>query len=213
MHKKRYFNIILQLQKVLFILITFCNCNLDIYTNKLINTDLQKLKSLTNLNDQQKESFNFLITTVKDQNILNNAKKEIENELYKLLRKININYDYKYNEQKLTKFFNELDEEKIQELLDRISTMQNLINTGTHPLFSYKKEGEEKKETDNLTIEQKKDKALNVMKSKICFVFYTYSNNGFSTHTTFIYMMELLDPINPTYHKLNDETDDSKKSA
>ncbi|UPA18799.1 hypothetical protein [Borrelia puertoricensis] len=207
MHKKYVFNIILQLQKALFILLTFCNCDLDIHTNKLINTDLKKLKSLTNLDNKKKQSLDFLTTTLKDQNSLNNAKKEIESELYKQLSKTDINYDYQYNEKKLSKFFNELDEEKIQELLDRISTMQNLINTSTHPLFSYKKEGED---DDNLTTEQKKVKALNVMKNKICVAFYIYGNNGFSTHDTFVYMMVFLNPIHPTYHKLCDEIDELK---
>ncbi|QFP42500.1 hypothetical protein F9Y90_05195 (plasmid) [Borrelia miyamotoi] len=209
MHKKHFFNTTLQLQKALFmLLITFCSCNSDIHKNKLINTDLKKLQSLSNLDYKKRQSLNFLTTTLQDQNILNNAKQEIKNELFTRLRKININYDYKYNERKLIKFFNELDEEKAQELLDRIFTMQNLINTGTHPLFSYKKEGEN--ENDNLSTDQKKDKALNIMKRRICHIFYTYSNNGLSTQTTFAYMMESLDTQDSAYLYVYD-TDNSKK--
>ncbi|WP_421622451.1 hypothetical protein R5397_04400 [Borrelia sp. MN22-0132] len=167
------------------LLLNLINCN-------LFNKD----NIISNLNNNQKQAFIFFKNSLKNKQYLKDLEQASKNYLKDLKttnkalniqNKLNQGLNCDYGDNKIEKLFAQLGNEKTKKFLQQLHLMLKAINDGT--LISFFSSSNFRVFN---TLSQKKEQALQYIKSQLYIEFYFHSNDIINTEHFFQNTMNLL---------------------
>ncbi|AOW96286.1 hypothetical protein [Borrelia miyamotoi] len=188
---------------LLFILLlNLINCNL-FNKNKNLDHNLQPNKInniISSLDSNQKQALIFFKNLVKNKQYSKDLEqasksylenlKEKNNQNLNLQNKLNQGLNCDYDDSKIEKLFDQLGNDKMKKFLQQLHLMLKSINDGTLISFS------SSNFRDTTTLSQKKEKALEYIKSQLYIEFYFHSNDISDTEFFFQRTIALLETQN-----------------